>query len=74
MLAHGIMVVIVNGNNLWPMFFFGFGSIFVIIHEKEIETKWTVESVAEPVVSLRLSRHLFLACPMVNRQECAVFS
>jgi hypothetical protein len=29
-LAHGTMVAIVNGNNLWPMFFFGFGGIFVI--------------------------------------------
>src|SRR5262249_39192269 len=27
-LAHGTMVAIVNGNNLWPMFFFGFGGIF----------------------------------------------
>lgn len=29
-LAHGTMVAIMNGNNLWPMFFFGFGGIFII--------------------------------------------
>ncbi len=29
-LAHGTMVAALQGNNLWPMFFFGFGGIFVI--------------------------------------------
>jgi len=29
-LAHGTMVAIMQGNALWPMFFFGFGGIFVI--------------------------------------------
>jgi len=29
-LAHGTMVAIVQGNNMWPMFLFGFAGIFVI--------------------------------------------
>lgn len=29
-LFHGTLVAIQNANNLWPMFFFGFGAIFVI--------------------------------------------
>lgn len=29
-LAHGTLVAIQNANNLWPMFFFGFGAVFVI--------------------------------------------
>lgn len=29
-LAHGTMVAIMQGNGLWPMFFFGFGGIFII--------------------------------------------
>lgn len=29
-LAHGTIVAIVQGNNMWPMFFFGFAGIFVI--------------------------------------------
>ncbi|GCE05693.1 hypothetical protein [Dictyobacter aurantiacus] len=29
-LAHGTLVAIQNGNSLWPMFFFGFGAIFVV--------------------------------------------
>ncbi len=29
-LAHGTLVAIQNANNLWPMFFFGFGGIFII--------------------------------------------
>lgn len=29
-LAHGTLVAIMTGNNLWPMFAFGFGGIFVI--------------------------------------------
>jgi hypothetical protein len=29
-LAHGTLVAIVNGNDMWPMFFFGFAGIFVI--------------------------------------------
>jgi hypothetical protein len=28
--AHGTMVAVLQGNNLWPMFFFGFTGIFVI--------------------------------------------
>ena len=30
MLAHGTLVAVMQGNNLWPMFFFGFGGVFVI--------------------------------------------
>jgi hypothetical protein len=29
-LAHGTLVAIVQGNGIWPMFFFGFAGIFVI--------------------------------------------
>lgn len=29
-LAHGTIVAIVQGNDMWPMFFFGFAGIFVI--------------------------------------------
>lgn len=29
-LAHGTIVAIVQGNNMWPMFLFGFGGIFII--------------------------------------------
>lgn len=29
-LAHGTIVAIVSGNNIWPMFFFGFFGVFVI--------------------------------------------
>jgi hypothetical protein len=29
-LAHGTMVALMQGNDLWPMFFFGFGGIFII--------------------------------------------
>jgi hypothetical protein len=29
-LAHGTMVALMQGNGLWPMFFFGFGGIFII--------------------------------------------
>ncbi len=29
-LAHGTMVAVLQGNNLWPMFFFGFAGIFVV--------------------------------------------
>lgn len=29
-LIHGTLVAVQNANNLWPMFFFGFGGIFVI--------------------------------------------
>ncbi len=29
-LAHGTMVAVLQGNNLWPMFAFGFGAMFVI--------------------------------------------
>ena len=29
-LAHGTLVAIMQGNGIWPMFFFGFGGIFVI--------------------------------------------
>ncbi len=29
-LAHGTLVAMMQGNGLWPMFFFGFGGIFVI--------------------------------------------
>ncbi|MEO8610548.1 MAG: hypothetical protein ABI690_21810 [Chloroflexota bacterium] len=29
-LAHGTIVAIVQGNSLWPMFFFGFGGILII--------------------------------------------
>jgi hypothetical protein len=47
------------------------GKVAVI---KGMLTKCNVELVVEPVVSLRLSRHLFLVCQMANRQECAVFN
>ncbi len=29
-LAHGTIVAIIQGNNMWPMFFFGFFGIFII--------------------------------------------
>jgi hypothetical protein len=29
-LAHGTLVAVMQGNGIWPMFFFGFGGIFVI--------------------------------------------
>jgi hypothetical protein len=29
-LAHGTLVAVQQGNGIWPMFFFGFGGIFVI--------------------------------------------
>ncbi len=29
-LAHGTIVAIVQGNNMWPMFFFGFSGVFII--------------------------------------------
>ena len=29
-LVHGTLVAIAQGAGLWPMFFFGFGGIFVI--------------------------------------------
>ncbi|GHO55553.1 hypothetical protein [Ktedonobacter robiniae] len=29
-LAHGTLVAVQNANSLWPMFFFGFGAVFVI--------------------------------------------
>jgi len=29
-LFHGTMVALLQGNNIWPMFAFGFGGIFVI--------------------------------------------
>jgi hypothetical protein len=28
--VHGTLVAVMNANNMWPMFFFGFGGIFVI--------------------------------------------
>ncbi len=30
-LAHGTIVAIVQGNNLWPMFFFGFLGVFILV-------------------------------------------
>jgi hypothetical protein len=45
-LIHGTTVAIVNGNNLWPMFFFGFGGIFVITQMYGLNlkswAKWTL--------------------------------
>ena len=29
-LAHGTLVAVMQANNIWPMFFFGFGGVFVI--------------------------------------------
>jgi len=29
-LAHGTLVAVMQGNGIWPMFFFGFGGVFVI--------------------------------------------
>ncbi len=29
-LAHGTLVAVMQGNGMWPMFFFGFGGVFVI--------------------------------------------
>ncbi len=29
-LAHGTLVAIMQGNNMWPMFAFGFGGVFII--------------------------------------------
>lgn len=30
-LAHGTIVAIVQGNNMWPMFFFGFLGVFILV-------------------------------------------
>jgi len=41
-LFHGTLVAIVQGNNLWPMFFFGFAGIFVITQMHGLNlSKWT---------------------------------
>jgi len=38
-LFHGTMVAIVQGNGLWPMFFFGFAGIFVITQMHGLDLK-----------------------------------
>jgi hypothetical protein len=41
-LFHGTMVAVLQGNGLWPMFFFGFGGIFVITQMYGVPLgKWT---------------------------------
>lgn len=45
-LFHGTLVAIQNANNLWPMFFFGFGAVFVITQMYGLGLKawlrWTI--------------------------------
>lgn len=47
-LAHGTLVAVQQGNDLWPMFFFGFGGIFVITQMHGLGwsrlTRWLVGS------------------------------
>ncbi len=40
-LAHGTLVAVMQGNNMWPMFAFGFGGVFVItqMHGLKLQ-KW----------------------------------
>lgn len=43
-LAHGTLVAITQGNDMWPMFAFGFGFIFVVtqIYNLKLKKKWNV--------------------------------
>jgi len=41
-LVHGALVAMVQGNNLWPMFAFGFGGVFVITQMHGLSLpRWT---------------------------------
>jgi hypothetical protein len=43
---HGTLVAVMQGNNLWPMFFFGFAGVFVITQMHGLKlpnwSKWTI--------------------------------
>jgi hypothetical protein len=43
---HGALVAVMNANNMWPMFFFGFGGIFVITQMHGVplsnRTRWII--------------------------------
>ena len=45
-MAHGTMVAIIQGNGLWPMFFFGFGGMFIITQmhglSLSIRSRWLI--------------------------------
>jgi hypothetical protein len=45
-LVHGTLVAVMQGNNMWPMFAFGFGGVFVItqMHGLKIPkwSRWTI--------------------------------
>lgn len=45
-LVHGALVAVMQGNNMWPMFAFGFGGVFVItqMHGLKIPkwSRWTI--------------------------------
>ncbi|MEZ4639263.1 MAG: hypothetical protein R2856_30585 [Caldilineaceae bacterium] len=45
MLIHGTMVAVMQGNGIWPMFFFGFGGIFVITQMHGLGLSLRVRSV-----------------------------
>ncbi|MCA0458729.1 MAG: hypothetical protein LCI00_32545 [Chloroflexi bacterium] len=48
-LAHGTIVAIVQGNNLWPMFFFGFFGVFILVQMHGLglsnRVKWLIFAV-----------------------------
>lgn len=54
-LIHGTLVAIMQGNNMWPMFAFGFGGVFVItqMHGLKIP-KWTRWSILGVYLALAL--------------------
>jgi len=45
-LFHGTLVAVMQGNGLWPMFFFGFGGMFVITQMHGLRlpnwSKWVI--------------------------------
>lgn len=75
-LIHGTTVAVMNGNNLWPMFFFGFGGIFIITQMYGLNLKrwmrWTFLGLyiagAVLVYSGRGSHHLWelIAIPLID--------
>ena len=48
-LAHGALVAFQQGNNLWPMFAFGFGGIFILTQMHGLGLSWRVRWVLTAV-------------------------
>ncbi len=54
-LVHGTLVAVMQGNNLWPMFFFGFAGIFVITQMHGLGLpKWAKWAILAVFIALTL--------------------